>query len=167
MSGAGPDAERLDREVIELLNELRVALPGIQVLFAFLLLLPFQARFVEMTELDRTLYFVALVATAAAGVLMIAPSTYHRIRFRDRDKERLLQTSNVLVLVGTALLGLAIATVMFLIADLLYGEVVGAVAGVVSAAVVTLLWYALPLSRKARDRGRHSKPASSASDTER
>lgn len=157
--------ERVDREVIELLNELRVALPGVQVLFAFLLLLPFQQAFVQLTALDRTLYFIALVATATAGVLLIAPSTYHRIRFRDGDKEQLLRTSNVLVLLGTALLGLAIATVLFLIADILYGEVVGGVVGGVAAVVVAGMWYGLPLSRKVRDgKTQEEPPPASASD---
>lgn len=145
--------ERLDREVIELLNELRVVLPGVQVLFGFLLLLPFQPAFADMTELDRTLYFIALLAMAMAAVLLIAPSTYHRIRFRERDKERLVRISNVLILAGTALLGVAMAAVMFLIGDLLYGEVVGAVVGGGTAVVVSGMWYALPVTRKVHDEG--------------
>lgn len=143
--------ERMNREVIELLNEIRIVLPGVQVLFGFLLLLPFQQSFGEMSELDRSLYFVALVASAIGGVLLIAPSTYHRIQFRNRDKERLLRTSNVLILVGTAALGLAIATTMFLIADMIYGELVGVVVGAIAAVVVAGMWYGLPLSRKVQD----------------
>lgn len=148
---AETEKERVDRELIDLLNELRVVLPGVQVLFAFLLLLPFQQAFAAVTSLERGLYFVAFVATAAASVLLIAPSTYHRIRFRDGDKERMLRTSNVLLLAGTALLGLAIATVTFLITDVLFGDAVGAIAAAVAAAVVVWFWFGLPLSRKAQD----------------
>lgn len=147
------EKERVDRELIEMLNELRVALPGVQVLFAFLLLLPFQQGFAQVTALDRGLYFVAFAATATASVLLIAPSTYHRIRFRDGDKEQMLRTSNVLFLAGTALLGLAITTVIFLITDVLFGEIVGAVAAAVAAGVVAWFWFGLPLSRKVEDAG--------------
>lgn len=150
---AETEKERVDRELIEMLNELRVALPGVQVLFAFLLLLPFQQAFAQVTPLDRGLYFVAFCATATASVLLIAPSTYHRIRFRDGDKEQMLRTSNVLFLAGTALLGLAIATVVFLIADVLFGEALGAVSAAVAAGVVVWFWFALPLSRKVKDAG--------------
>ena len=145
------EKERVDRELIELLNELRVVLPGVQVLFAFLLLLPFQQAFAQVTPLERGLFFVAFAATAAASVLLIAPTTYHRIRFRDGDKERMLRTSNVLLLAGTGLLGLAIATVTYLVTDVVFGDVIGAVAAVIAAALVVSFWYGLPLSRKAED----------------
>ncbi len=84
--------ERVNRELIELLNELRVALPGVQVLFAFLLAVPFSQRFAETTELQRDTYMVALLSTLAGSVFLIAPTAYHRIRFRDRDKEALLRS---------------------------------------------------------------------------
>ena len=82
--------ERVNRELIELLNELRVALPGVQVLFAFLLAVPFSQRFADTTELQRDTFMVALLSTLAGSVFLIAPTAYHRIRFRDRDKEALL-----------------------------------------------------------------------------
>lgn len=148
---AETEKERVDRELIELLNELRVVLPGVQVLFAFLLLLPFQQSFAQVTPLERGLYYAAFVATAVASVLLIAPSTYHRIRFRDGDKERMLRTSNVLLLAGTGMLGLAISTVTFLITDVLFGDVVGAAAAAAAAAVVAWFWFGLPLSRKVQD----------------
>ncbi|MGH2737606.1 MAG: DUF6328 family protein, partial [Actinomycetota bacterium] len=85
--------ERLDRELGELLQELRVALPGVQVLFAFLLTVPFSQGFARMTAFQRDLYFAILLATALSSVLFIAPTAYHRIRWRDYDKERLLVTS--------------------------------------------------------------------------
>lgn len=148
---AETEKERVDRELIELLNELRVVLPGVQVLFAFLLVLPFQQGFTGLTPLERGLYFFAFIVTAFASILLIAPSTYHRIRFREGDKERMLRTSNVLLLAGTALLGLAISAVIFLITELLFGDAVGAIAAAVAAAVVVWFWFGLPLSRKAQD----------------
>lgn len=155
------EKERVDRELIELLNELRVALPGIQVLFAFLLVVPFQQGFAQVSPVERGLYFVAFVATAAASILLIAPSTYHRIRFRDSDKERMLRSSNRLFLAGTALLGVAIATVAFLIADVLFGEAVGAISATVTGVVIAGFWFGLPLGRKAHDQaaGREPRPA--------
>lgn len=88
------DEQRRNRELIELLNELRVALPGVQVLFAFLLAVPFQKRFPDLAHRDRVVFYLALLATALSSALMIAPSSYHRLRWRLRDKEKLLETSN-------------------------------------------------------------------------
>src|SRR6476660_1649211 len=95
------DKERLDRELIELLNELRVALPGVQVLFAFLLGLPFTQRFEQITGATEVMYVVSLVSAAAASAFLIAPSAHHRLRWRSRDKEHLLRTSNRQAIVGT------------------------------------------------------------------
>ena len=95
--------ERVNRELIELLNELRVALPGVQVLFAFLLAVPFAQRFERVTELQQAAFMAALLCTLAGTVFLMAPTAYHRIRFRDRDKEAMLQLSNVFAIVGTVL----------------------------------------------------------------
>lgn len=141
--------ERLDREVIELLNELRVALPGVQVLFAFLLIVPFQGGFAQVTVLERGLYFAAFAATTVASLLLIAPATYHRIQFRQRDKEQMLQTANRFVLGGTALLGVAITATAFLITDLLFGDTAGAVTAVAIALAAAWFWFGLPLLRRA------------------
>ena len=149
---AETEKERLDRELIELLNELRVALPGVQVLFAFLLLLPFQGTFDRVTPFERVLYVVAFLAATASSILLIAPSTYHRIRFRDGDKKRMLETSNRLLLGGTMCLALSIAAVTFLIADWLFGSVVGGALAAIVAALVAWFWYGMPLSRKLQDR---------------
>jgi phosphatidylserine synthase len=139
---------RVNRELIELLNELRVAIPGVQVLFAFLLTVPFAQRFSQVSDLQRAIYFVALLATAVASVLFITPTAYHRLRWREPDKERMLFTANRLTIAGTVFLAVAIAAVVFVIADLLYG---GWQAGLISAGVAALLawfWYGLPLSRR-------------------
>src|SRR5688572_25753135 len=100
--------ERLDRELIELLNELRVALPGVQVLFAFLLTVPFSQRFGELTDFQRDAYFATFICAAFAPIFLIAPTAYHRLRFRDYDKERLITTATKLSITGTIFLALAI-----------------------------------------------------------
>ena len=143
--------ERVDRELIELLNEVRVALPGVQVLFAFLLVLPFQESFASVTGLERQVYYLAFASTAMASVLLIAPSTYHRIRFREGDKEQMLRTSNRLLLGGSLLLGISITSVTFLVTDLVFGDPASATAAAVAAAVISWFWFGLPLSRKVRD----------------
>ena len=150
MSENESEKERLDRELIELLNELRVALPGVQVLFAFLLAVPFTQRFPQVTELQKDVYFASVVLTAVATILLIAPSAYHRIQWRQRDKEQMLVTSNRLAIAGTVVLALAMVAVVFLIADVLYGGWVVAVTTVVIAGLFAWFWYALPLVRRAR-----------------
>src|SRR5437588_7891756 len=91
---------RLNRELIELLNELRVGLPGVQVLFAFLLTVPFTQRFSRLDSIQRDIYFLAVLSTALASAFLIAPSAYHRLRWRQRDKERMLETSNHMAVIG-------------------------------------------------------------------
>jgi hypothetical protein len=142
------EESRLDRELIELLNELRVALPGVQVLFAFLLAVPFSNGFGRVTELQRDTYMVALLATALGSALLIAPTAYHRIRFRDRDKERLLQTANRLALGGLACLGVAMTAAVFLVTDFIFSVPAAALASGAIAAAFLWLWWGLPLRRK-------------------
>jgi Family of unknown function (DUF6328) len=143
--------ERLDRELIELLNELRVALPGVQVLFAFLLVLPFQQRFERLSDLDRNVYFAAFMATTLATALLITPTAYHRIRFRDHDKERLIVISNRLAILGTFFLAAAMTCTVFLITDVLFGGWQAAVATILAGALFLALWYALPLVAKTQE----------------
>jgi hypothetical protein len=143
--------ERLDRELIELLNGLRVILPGVQVLFAFLLGVPFTQVFGEASDEQRAAYFAAFTSTAAASILLIAPSSYHRLRWRQRDKERLLRTSNRLAISGVALLGVAVTATVYLVSDALFGAAAsGAVAGAVGGGLVWF-WYGLPLLRRLSD----------------
>jgi hypothetical protein len=143
--------ERVDRELIELLNELRVALPGVQVLFAFLLILPFQASFAETTDLQRTLYVGALLASAAATALIIAPSSYHRINFRKRNKERMLFTSNRLLIAGLSATALGIVLSVVLVLDLFVDTRVAATIGIGTAVWFAWYWFVLPWLRR-RDR---------------
>jgi MFS family permease len=138
-------SERANRELIELLNELRVALPGVQVLFAFLLTIPFSQRFGQLDDGDRRVYFAAVLATAAATLCLIAPSAHHRLRFRSGVKEHLLHVANVFTIVGLVLLAFATTAVTFVITDVIYpGTVPGVVAGVMAGAFV-LAWFVVPL----------------------
>jgi SNF family Na+-dependent transporter len=140
--------QRIDRELIELLNELRVALPGVQILFAVLLVLPFNTRFDQVDQVERIAYLVALLMAAAATALLIAPSPYHRLHFRAADKERVLFTGNKLLLGGTVCTAISTSLVVFLIADFLYGSVVGTAVGLATAAWFGWFWYGLPLRKR-------------------
>jgi high-affinity Fe2+/Pb2+ permease len=151
MADAEDRDERLDRELIEFLNELRVALPGVQVLFAFLLTLPFSNGWSRVTGLQRDVYFGCLLCTAAATTLLIAPSSYHRLRWREHDKEQMLETSNRLAIAGTAFLALAMTGAIFLVADVLFdAHWAGLVTGL-AAGGFAWFWYGLPLLRRATD----------------
>ena len=145
----GPDEdhrERVNRELIELLNELRVALPGVQVLFAFLLAVPFAQGFTRVTDFQRALYFTVIALTAVSLALLIAPSAWHRLRFRQQDKERLLQVSNTMSIAGLGFLALAMTGAVMLIADFIYSPTLTIISGVAAAVVYGLLWYILPLT---------------------
>jgi hypothetical protein len=143
--------ERLDRELIELLNELRVALPGVQVLFAFLLGVPFTQRFARTSELQQDAYFATFLCAAAATALLIAPSAYHRLTWRRGDKEHLLLVSNRLAIAGTALLVVAIAGSVFVVTDLLFDATTAALFAGATAAFFGWFWYAMPLLRRLSD----------------
>jgi hypothetical protein len=145
------EKERIDREIIELLNELRVTLPGVQVLFAFLLILPFQPGFADLTGLERTIYFVAFLATTVATILLITPASYHRLRFRAGDKLRMLMISNRLVIAGLVCLAIAITSAVFLIAEVLVGDLGGLAVAAAVAIGLSIFWYVLPLTGKLRD----------------
>jgi Family of unknown function (DUF6328) len=144
--------DRHNRELIELLNELRVALPGVQVLFAFLLAVPFANGFPKLSQLDRDIFFVAFIATALSTVLLIAPSSYHRLRWRQHDKERLLVVSNALTIVGLLCLAVAITAAVFVITDFLFHRAWAATFSALVALAFLVFWYGLPLGAAMRDR---------------
>jgi Family of unknown function (DUF6328) len=148
---AESEEERHNRELIELLNELRVALPGVQVLFAFLLAVPFANGFPKLGGTDRDIYFAAFIATALSTVLLIAPSSYHRLRWRQRDKERMLVFSNALTIAGLFFLAVAITCVVFVITDFLFHVVWAAAFTAFVAAMFLVFWYGLPLGVAIRD----------------
>jgi hypothetical protein len=139
---------RVNRELIELLNEIRVALPGVQVLFAFLLAVPFSERFARVTDLQKDAYMAALLCTLAGSVFLIAPTAHHRIRFRDPDKEALLKLANAFAIVGTVFLALGMTAVVFLVTDLLFKDAVTAVVTALSAGLFAVVWFLLPLLSK-------------------
>jgi hypothetical protein len=138
----------LDRELIELLNELRVALPGVQVLFAFLLAVPFSNGWNRVTDLQRDIFFVAFLCALASSMLLIAPSAYHRLRWREGDKERMLTVANQLAIAGTAFLALAMTAVAFLITDVLFSGWWVALCTGLTAGGFAWFWYGLPLIRR-------------------
>ena len=151
MSPGESKQERLDRELIEFLNEVRVALPGVQVLFAFLLIVPFSNGYGNMTDLQKDVYFVTFLLTAGASAFLIAPSAQHRLRWRQYDKERLLVVANRQAIVGAALLALAMSGATFLVTDVLFDLTSAAIVTGVVAALFTWLWFGWPLWREARD----------------
>jgi Family of unknown function (DUF6328) len=150
-SGRGRDEtpeERADRNLGELLQELRVALPGVQVLFAFLLTVPFSQGFDRLTDFQRDLYFGVLLATALTTALLIAPTAYHRLLFRQRDKEHLVQISNQLSLAGLAVLAISLTGAVLLISDILFKGTPTVVFTALTGIVLATLWGVLPLNRR-------------------
>lgn len=145
------DGTRLDRELNELLQELRVLLPGIQVLFAFLLAVPFAQGFADVTDGQRRVFFIAFLATAFASILLMAPGVQHRLRWRQRDKEHLLRVSNRLAIAGTVVLAFAVSSVVYLITDFIYDETAASIATAVVALAFVIVWWVSPLLRARRD----------------
>jgi hypothetical protein len=143
--------ERVDRELIELLNELRVALPGVQFLFAFLLVVPFQQKFGQTSDFQHGVYFVALAAAAVATALLIAPAAQHRILFRQHDKEKLLRRSNRSALAGLLALGLAICSALLLVVDALFSLTLAWVTAGALAVLLVWWWLAVPVWQRARN----------------
>lgn len=142
--------ERVDRELIELLNEVRVALPGVQVLFAFLLVVPFQPGFAELSQIGRYVYFAGLCASAVAIAFLITPASYHRLNLRRgvEEKEQMLLTSSRLTVIGTGFLAAGIGCSMFLIADFMFGLTAAILVAVATLFVIVSLWYVLPIMRR-------------------
>ena len=140
--------ERADRNLTELLGELRVALPGVQVLFAFLLIVPFNDRFGDATAFQRDLYLGTLICTAFASALLIAPSMHHRLEFRHRDKPHLVKVSNWMTIAGLTLVALAMTGVVALLTDFVFGTATMVVCTSALALGFLLLWFVLPLSRR-------------------
>jgi hypothetical protein len=140
--------ERVDRELRELLEETRVVLPGLELLFGFLLILPFSERFAEIGARQQVVYIVCLVATAAAAALFIAPSARHRLGFRSVDKERLLFIANRHLIVGLVLVAASIALAVYLAASMLLGLGWSAILAGCIALWFALFWFVVPLVRE-------------------
>jgi hypothetical protein len=140
----------VDRELIELLNELRVAIPGIQFLFAFLLTVPFAQRFGQVGTFERASYFVTLVAAALASALLIAPAAQHRVLFRSRDKEELLRRANRYAYAGMLVLAIAIAAALLLIVGYLFGQLRGYLVSGLFLLLLLWWWFVLPMRQRRR-----------------
>ncbi len=145
------EEERLDRNLMEMLQELRVAIPGIQVLFAFLLILPFQQGFAQVTEFEKTVYYVTLLLTASSSICLIAPTARHRMRFRELDKRWIVETSNRLAIAGLVLLAGAICGVLMLITHFVYDSTLTAVVVTAFAVFFAWFWFVAPFVREFGD----------------
>jgi O-antigen/teichoic acid export membrane protein len=139
---------RLDRQLDQLLTELRVAMPGVQVLFAFLLAVPFQQRFATVTDFQQDVYFVTLLAAAAASALFIAPTAFHRVIFKSRDKPYLIAVSSRLAVAGLVFLAIAMNGAVLLVTDVLFDGAVVAATVAITAALYTGLWFVLGIVRR-------------------
>ena len=141
-------AERDDRNLIELLQELRVAGLGVQVLFGFLLSLPFTSQFKQLDGADRNLYLACLILAAVATALLLGPVAYHRLVFRQGEKERLVQAANVMAILGLITVGLAVSCSLLLVAGFVAGYTTGSLIAGLVLVMFGLLWFALPLARR-------------------
>jgi len=142
------ESERLGRNLTDLLNELRVAGTGIQVLFAFLLVVPFNAGWKQASTFDRYVYFTALLCIAIAAVLLIAPSIHHRLLFRQRERAYLVKIGTRLAIVAAAFLSVGLTAILVLISNFVFGTIAAVCVGIAVATVVTTVWFALPLRRR-------------------
>jgi hypothetical protein len=141
------DHERTERQMAELLQELRVALPGVQILFAFLLTVPFAAGFEDVTSFQRNLFFAVLMCTAVSTACLIAPTATHRLRFHKRDRKYVIETANSLLIAGLVFLALAITGAVALITDYLFDGAARWIWPALIAVVVAVLWFVRPLAR--------------------
>jgi Family of unknown function (DUF6328) len=144
--------ERSNRQLIELLNELRIVLPGITVLLGFLLAVPFARGWTRVTTFQRDVFIAAFLATAVSVAFLIAPSSYHRIRFRHGDRERMLTIGNRLSIAGITAAAVALAAVVLLVTDFVVSRVFAIAATASVVVLVAVLWYGLPLLAALRDR---------------
>jgi len=142
--------ERCDRNLVELMQEVRVVQTGVQVLFAFLLTAPLASRFPELTSFQRYDYFLTLLATGAAAVLLIAPTAFHRILFRRGDKEYLVVTANRFTLAGLACVALSMIGALLLVTDLMFDGATVYVTVAIASLACAVLWCVLPLLRRRR-----------------
>jgi membrane-bound acyltransferase YfiQ involved in biofilm formation len=142
------EQERLNRQMMELLNELRVAMPGVQILFGFLLTVPFQQRFARVTDFQQTVYFVTLVMAAVAAAFLIAPSAYHRVTFEQQEKPNIIQIGTGQMLVGLAALAVAMNGAVLLVTDVLFAAGTVTVTVVLLSSLYFTLWFGFGVVRR-------------------
>jgi uncharacterized protein DUF6328 len=141
---------RLNRQMTELLNEVRVAMPGVQVLFGFLLAVPFQQRFQTVSSFQRDVYFVTLLAAAVATAFLIAPSAYHRVAFQQHDKPNIIRVGTRQFLVGLAALAVAMNGAVLLVTDFLFGAPTVIITIACVASLFAWLWFGVGVWRRTR-----------------
>jgi hypothetical protein len=146
-----PEA-RVSRELDELLQQLRITLPGVQVLFAFLLTVPFTNRFHLVDGIARDAFFVAFLTTTAAAALLLAPVAYARIQFRQFDKERLIRLGTIATIAGLALLAVSLSVSAFVVTQVLFSNTVAAIVAAGSACLFAGAWFVLPLVARMQSR---------------
>jgi hypothetical protein len=144
------EQERLNRQLTELLNELRVAMPGVQVLFAFLLTVPFQQGWERVNDFQRDVYFVSLLAAAAATAFLIAPSAYHRIAFQTHERPRIIQVGTLQFICGLVALAIAMNGAILLVTDVLFHATTVVITVALTASLFAWLWFGIGLWRRLR-----------------
>lgn len=142
------ELERSDRNLSELMQEVRVAQTGVQVLFGFLLTVPFTMRFEDLSGDQRRLYFATLAIAGAAAMLLIAPSSHHRVLFQCGDKPHLVRIANRYAIAGLSCVALAMVGALILVADVVFGTWFAGLAGGVAALACAWCWYGQPLLRR-------------------
>jgi hypothetical protein len=142
------ELERYDRNLSELMGELRVALPGVQVLFAFLLVAPFNQRFGSVSHFERRLYLATLLCTLLASILLIAPTIIHRLEFRQGEKAYVVQTANRLTIAGLSVFAVAMTSAVLLITHYLFGAATAIITTTIVAVAFALIWFAVPVRRR-------------------
>ncbi len=146
------ELQRLDRNLVELVSELRVMQTGVQVLFAFLLTVPFAARFGSVTTFQKVEYLVTLLGAATASTLLMAPAALHRVLFRRRDKRYLVRTAHRLTLAGMCCVAFAMTGAVLMVVSVLFGDLAGAVAAAVGTSGYVVSWFVIPMRRRYRIR---------------
>jgi len=150
LASSAKEQERLNRQLLELLNELRVALPGVQVLFAFLLAVPFQQRFAEASTFEKHVYVVTLLASAAATAFLIAPTGYHRLLFQRGDRPRIIEHGTRMLVAGLVCLALAMTGAVFLITEFIFSTATAVAIAAGAGAMFFWLWFGQALARRVR-----------------
>jgi predicted neutral ceramidase superfamily lipid hydrolase len=147
------ERDKTDRQMIELLNELRVALPGVQFLFAFLLTVPFAQGFQKTTPFQRDLFYATLIATAFSTVCLIAPTATHRLRFHRNDRQYIIESASAFLIAGLVFLSMAILGAIALITDYLFDSVAVWILPVMVAVALVVTWFVRPLLRGDKSSG--------------
>jgi Family of unknown function (DUF6328) len=143
--------QRLQREHEQLFHELRAIIPGVEVLFAFMLTVAFTERFQQLTDVQRWVYYLTFLCAGVGLLLLLAPASYHRVQFRRGDKEAMMRIANIEALTALIVISLAVAGTVFLITDLMFSTVAAAVVATSMWLMICVLWWVVPLTRRLRE----------------